>query len=91
MCCRLQQICRKYQNHLYVNFYCLAFSTTCSREQRNLKRMERAAKELFVERTRTANSYKTRYMHARRSMLAFQMYLPINNDGMVGQSREFDY
>ena len=42
MCCHLQQICWKYQNHLYENFYCLAFSTSCSGEQRNLKRMERA-------------------------------------------------
>ena len=24
-------------------------------------------------------------------MLSFQMYLPINNDEMVGQSREFGY
>ena len=42
MCCHLQQICWKYQNHLYEIFYCLAFSTSCSREERNLKRMERA-------------------------------------------------
>ena len=46
---------------------------------------------LFVERTRTANSYKTMHMHVGRSMLSFQMYLPINNDGMVGQSREFGF
>ena len=33
----------EYQNHLCVTFYCLAFSTSCSREQRNLKRMEKTA------------------------------------------------
>ena len=31
----------EYQNHLCVTFYCLAFSTSCSREQRNLNCMER--------------------------------------------------
>ena len=30
-------------------------------------------------------------MHARQSMLSFQMYFPINNDGMVGQSRVLGY
>ena len=87
MCCHLQQICWKYQNHLYENFYCLAFSTSCSREQRNLKRMERLTKNSCLLKELALQT------HTRQGifMQSFQMYFPINNDGMVGQSREFGY